>query len=306
MNSDLLLTTTQNLTKELNTDENYKGLSSEYLVNFFNLFPKIGVDVTESDAFRFHSRLILHENLGDNLRNLKLDETLDYFDFYLNYKNICNNILTFKNKLEITRNLKEKFKYLFENYEQNKFDGVEFNIRYDDLSKIMNFFKDESHMLTLCEVILHKKLTHHICPVNILINILNIYVNRIADSTVTINKNILLFTAFNCIEHLSNRVTKYSFEKDFILIYGVICNFSKLAPQSETLSEFFEEFKSSLFHNKFINIFENDMGTLSNRSLLEIRNFHNLLLPTNYYDKAFAKYLDNTINLSNQIVSILL
>jgi hypothetical protein len=316
LKSELLLNTVQTFTKELNSNENYKGFASEYLATYFNIFPKIGVDITQSDSFIFHSKFILFERLNE-LPKLSLYETFDYFEFFLNFKNICD-FLTFRDKIEINRKFKDNFKSLMErekflletseyhgtnelNKMNKNYSTIAMDLRYDEICKILSIYKDDCIMINLCEVILHLKLKHHICPVNILMDIVGIYLNHLH-----INKNILHFIAFNCIEHLSNTVTKYSFEKDFVLIFGLICNFSQLVPNSETISEFFEEFKSTLFHNRFLNLFEKDMGTLSNRSLVEIRNFHDALKDTNYFDKSFAKFVDNTINLSSQIVTILL
>jgi len=328
--SELLLSTFQTFTKELNLNENYKGLSSEYLATYFNIFPKIGVDITESASFKFHSELIIKEKLYD-LTKSDSSLNVEYLEFFQNFKNFCS-FLNFRDIIEINKKIKENFKNLMERENElseqadSKYqygdelsanakanavaiykDTTKFppsmNLRYDEIYKILITYKDDRCLVNLCEVILHSKLKYHTCPANIMIDIIGIYLNHIP-----MNKTILHFIAFNCIEHLNNRVTKYSFEKDFVLFYGVICNFSFLAQNSETVIEFFEEFKSTLFHNRFINIFEKDLGTLSNRSLVEIRNFHDSLKNTNHYhfDKSFAKFLDNTINLSSQIVNILI
>ena len=149
------------------------------------------------------------------------------------------------------------------------------------------------------------KLEDDVCPIHTLIEFSNFYLNN-----QLLNKTILHFIAFSLMEHLRIHVTIKTFEQIILPMYDLITSFYHLNENSETLTEFFEEFKSCIFHNRFLDTQVGEisdplnMFTISYDTIVKICHMHKRLNNSIYYDSAFDSYLDKSIKLNKSLLFI--
>jgi hypothetical protein len=301
LKSDILLTNIQKITQEFNTMDNYKAADTSEIINFLNIFPDMGVDITNEDFYKFHFNKIIKEKL--NLLEsgkLKYTEAFDYFKFIITFKDTS---LDLKMRFEI----KERFKNYFEKL---MLDVIKLNeiepsakifIRFDDLLFIMKSTSGSINFIKICEYILNLKLNEHICPIETMLDMIKFYIDNNL-----INKSILHFISYNTMEHLKLNVMVQTFENSIVTLYGFICEYNHHIPNSETVNEFLEEFKSCLFNNKFLDMLNIEFYSVNIKfeTLETIRIYHKRLLGGQYYDEAFDNFLKKAIDLNKNLACI--
>jgi hypothetical protein len=296
MKSELLLDTMKSMTKELSFMEHYKGVDTDHMVNYLNTFKEMGVLISQEEFFKFHSKIAL-EKINDNTLTFNL--AYDYFSFYINFRNDIN-IRDIKLRLEY----KEKFKNFFINHFKEMIrTNSKILPRFDQIHFLIQNFKKDKQVQNICEYILNLKLEDDFCPIMTLIEFSNLYLNN-----QMMNKSILHFIAFNLMENLRSGVTIKTFESNVIPLYDLIASFSYLLDNSETLVDFYEDFKSCIFYNRYLNMVEvetNDflnVESISNNSLIMIKNIHSKLIGYKYFDQSFDNYLERSINLNKNLL----
>lgn len=294
--SELLLNTMKSMTKELTFMDNYKGVDTDHMINYLNTFKEMGVLISQEELFKFHSKIALEKI---NEKSLTFSLAFDYFNFYINFRNDIN-IGDLKHRLEY----KEKYKNFFINhFKEMILTNTKILPRFDQICFLIENFKKDNQVQNICEYVLNLKLEEDFCPLMTLIEISNFYLN-----SQMMNKSILHFIAFNLMENLRSGVTIKTFQSKVLPLYDLIASFSYLLENSETLNEFYEEFKSCIFYNRYLNSVEEETNdylnfeSISNSTLIKIKSIHLKLLGHKYFDQAFDNYLERSINLNKNLV----
>ena len=284
----------------------YKGIASSDMVNYLNIFPSLNINITEEAFYKFHYKNIFDDEILD-LNNLPPHMTFEYFYFFIKHKNFDQSI-NFSQIFEIGKIFKEGFKAKFLNciIKNNISDTVVVPYRYDQIFEIMNHYHNDDNFMKICESLLNQKLEKDLCSLDNLVYITDIYVNKLK-----LSHSILHFIAYSCYENLKLGVSLVTFDKDIILFYRILCECSQLlGDNSETLMEFFAEFKSCLYHNSYVGPtynYNEEEDLLPIDTLLSIKRSHMLLKERNssYFDISFDNYLSRTINLNKSLLTIL-
>ncbi len=173
----------------------------------------------------------------------------------------------------------------------------------------MKNFNDNQNLIDLAEHILNYKTLEKICFLEELLSLMGFYLEN-----KKINKFIINFLSVNSLEILRMGITKKNFEEKMILIFGFICENSNIdVIPMKAVYEFFEEFKSILFHGKFLdcstdNTDENSQlffnANISNEAFSTIKKFYLNIRNKIYLDPAFVNYLNNYLHLSTCLNSI--
>lgn len=183
------------------------------------------------------------------------------------------------------------------------------NIKYSQIIAVMSQYPDDENLIDLSEHVLNIKCLEKICLLDDLLNIMEFYiVNK------KINKFALNFICVNAMEILRMGVTRRIFEEKIIFIFGFICENSNVqAHPMAAIYEFFEEFKSKLFHGRFIdsvNDFSDITGStyynanISDEAFDTIKTFYKNLSNKIYVDEGFLNYLNNYLHLSNCLTNL--
>lgn len=330
-----LLFKLQNMISELNNNQNYKGVDSHHAACFMNIFPKLNVNIVDSESYAFHSakivEIILSEKTIQANEIININNLMDYLSFFLNFKENDHDF-NFKLNLEI----KNKFKILLEYYFLNVInENIKIiPMRYDEFYMLYDTFYNDKKFIKLIEYILHIKLETGTCELDTLLNYVNLYLNKLQ-----FDKFILNFLSINLIKHIKTGLTLTDFQERIILFYEVICQHIQTNANLNNIGsvqEFFEEMKSCLYSQLFIdnenNILieeepDNPLFTIPepyNNKKQPLKIFvkpeyktisisiynsmyvaHSLVKNTSYFDPAFDNYLRNTIKLNKQLTNII-
>jgi hypothetical protein len=279
------------ITKKLNEENNYKGVNSSSIVNLFNIYPNLGINITNNPLYTFH-RDIIYDLVCSSNAIADIHIYHSFYEFYTRYRDIDTN-LTFTQNLKLKNQFKKHFYDIFSQYKSNESELLSIPIRYDSLIHIVqNNFSDPNFVI-LCEYMLNEKMKTCLCPLDILISHITFCVKENS-----INRFLIHFTAFNCLEHLRSKINFQAFEDYMLLIYWFICSNARLLEDSQTLKDFFEEFQFYVYENKTL---KDSTKPIDLKIYNTIKFYHSHLQGTGYFDNSFVNYLDQTIQINKQL-----
>jgi hypothetical protein len=279
------------VTKKLGENNNYKGVSTEGVVQLLNIYPTLNIDLTNTDIYRYHSACV-YELIYNKQSTIDINMYSTLFDFFLKYKDIDKSV-TFSERLKIKEHMRNEYMKAFNYYIGRENQLTFIPIRFDNLIKVLHKNTREKHFQSLCEYIINLKMRNEICPLNVILSHISFRLKQ-----GFIDKFTIHFVAFNTSEHLRSKVSFQIFEEQVIIIYGFLCANSYLLAESQTVKDFYEEFKLYVYHNKTIS----DKSKPINLELYNLmKYYHSKLVETAYYDQAFSNYLDQMIRLNKQL-----
>ncbi len=199
-----------------------------------------------------------------------------------------------------------KLKNDFENSNDEVFIKKFVNISYSNMIISLRYFQDDDDLRDIIEHVFIIKSKEQICNLDNLLKLIEIYL-----SNFKVNSYLVNFICVNAMENLRLGITKKEFETKMLLLFGFICeNCYLIKEKNDSIFEFLEEFKSILFHKKFlksdIQIDEEYSNThyfdnISTEAFNSIRKFYSNISNKIYMDESFLNYLYNYLHLTNNL-----
>jgi len=233
----------------MDQDQSFKNNSLIDNMNFLNVFPFLSIKVEDSLFFQF-----VADEFRINVKNfVQFNDFIFLFHFMENFRAHFD----LKFKVEFLRFFKKKLLESFSSIIETRNDPfsqalestIQIDWRYDDLVLLMSFYIEDVKLIKLFEFILHEKSSTKTCPLLQMVKLIDLYKN--VSQQKQINNFLAKFLAHHATEHLRKYITLHDFENYLTIVFCTLCQESDSYGGSETFSDFYEEFKSCVFHSKF-------------------------------------------------------